>query len=285
MSTAPQGTSGKLTAWKTTLSALMVREGFNVRFDFGDVEQLARSIADNGIERPLNVVRAADDESKFEVIDGHRRHAALQLARDKGWIDAHSFQVPIMITPRTMPMIEQMMMIARANDGKPLMPIEEATLYKRLVDKGVPMSDICRTCGHSEVYVRQHLDLLAADPAVTAALRKGEISKTLALNIATQAKHGRVDAKAVVEKATSSTAGKREASAAVDPYIAKQRAIKVRLDSIREQLAAKQAEVKAALRDEGLTRATLRDMQYYKLIKAIGEEAALKQLVSDNEVE
>lgn len=280
MSTAPKGTTGKLTAWKTSYSNLILRDGFNVRFDYGDLEQLARSIADNGIERPLNVIRADADE-QFYVIDGHRRTKALELAQEKGWIDPRTFPVPIMIAERGTSDLEQVAMIARANDGKPLTPVEEATLYKRLVDAEVSIADICRQVGHSEMYVRQHLDLLNADPAVTAALRAGEITKTLALNISTQAKRGRVNAAELVALAKSGTKeSKREAAAAADPWIAKQRALRVRVTTISETLTAVQEELKAVLTLMGVTRAMLRNEAYFQVIKLMGQEAALKELVT-----
>lgn len=280
MSTAPKGTTGKLTAWKTSYSNLILRDGFNVRFDYGDLEQLARSIADNGIERPLNVIRADTDE-QFYVIDGHRRTKALELAQEKGWIDPRAFPVPIMIAERGTSDIEQVAMIARANDGKPLTPVEEATLYKRLVDASYAIAEICRMVGHSEMYVRQHLDLLNADPVVTEALRVGEITKTLALNISTQAKRGRVNAAELVALAKSGTKeSKREAAAAADPWIAKQRALRVRVTTISETLTAVQEELKAALKETGLTRAMLRNEAYFQVIKLMGQEAALKELVT-----
>lgn len=281
MSTAPKGTTGKLTAWKTLYTNLILRDGFNVRFDYGDIEQLARSLADNGIERPLNVLRSPDDENKFYVIDGHRRTKAMEYALSKGWIAADTFPVPIMIAERGTTDLEQVAMIARANDGKPLTPIEEATLYKRLVDAGTSIADICRQVGHSDMYVRQHLDLLKADPAVTEALRTGEITKTLALNISTQAKRGRVNAAELVALAKGGTKeSKREAAAAADPWIAKQRALRVRVTTISDTLTAVQDELKAALKDAGITRAQLRALEHFNLIKLMGQEAALKELVS-----
>jgi ParB/RepB/Spo0J family partition protein len=280
MSTAPKGTTGKLTAWKTNLASLVLREGFNVRIGLGDIEQLARSIADNGIERPLNVIRSTENEDVFNVIDGHRRTVALRYAVKQGWVDPETFMVPIMITPANTTELEQTAMIARANDGKPLLPIEEATLYKRLVDSGVPISTICRECGHSDVYVRQHLDLLSADASVGDALRKGEISKTLALNIATQAKRGRLDAKALVEKAKEGKAGRRAAAEQADPYLARQKQLKLRVSGIADQLAETTAAIKEALRAAQTSRRALRDTEHYDLIKLLGEEAALTALVN-----
>ncbi len=280
MSTNPQGTTGKLTAWKTTVANLIVRDGFNVRSDMGNLDDLAQSIADNGVERALNV-RRGKDASMFEVIDGHRRYAALQLAVKNGLI-TDGFEVPILIAERGMSDIEQLGMMARANDGKPLLPLEEAALFKRMVDAKTSIKDICKLVGHTDVYVRQHLDLLTASPEVHQALSDGSISKTLALNISTQARKGKLNAAELVAKATSGAAGKREANEAADPFQARQRAVRVKLDNIKETLADKKTKVNEALAEAGVSRADLKSVKHYALIRMLGEEAALRRLVTEN---
>lgn len=283
MSTAPQGTIGKLTAWKTTLRALVVAQGFNVRMDMGDIEALAKSIADNGVERPLNVVRGEGDT--FELIDGHRRFTAMTHAASKGLIDPATFPVPIMIAERGISDADKVAMMARANDGKPLTPIEEATLFQRLLDMGLKLSDVCAKVGRGDVYVRQHLDLLKAPDAVRDALRQGAISKTLALNISSKAKTGKIDAAALVAQATSSKEGKREATLATDTFQAKQRAIKVKLEAIQEELANVSKSVRDSLKEAGMTKDDLRKVKHYDLIILVGMERALRDLVNENKAE
>lgn len=61
-----------------------VEDGFNVRQDMGDIEGLAHSIGQFGLQVPLKVVKVRGEE-RYRLIDGHRRLKAINLALTLGY--------------------------------------------------------------------------------------------------------------------------------------------------------------------------------------------------------
>lgn len=288
MSSNPQGTVARSNLWKALRVAITIEDGFNVRADMGDVEALARSIADNGIERPLNVKRDPNAADKFLTRDGHRRLAATDFAISKGWINADTFEIPMVIGDKNSTVLEDLALMARANDGKTLLPYEQAILFKRMQDEGMKLADICTAVGKGSVYVRQHLDLLNADPALQEAVKKGEIGKALALKIGEQQRKGKVtDVAALVAEATKGGAkGKSAVLEKVDAHVARTKALKVKVNAIKDDLEGVSANVKERLEALGLSRAELKEKvgaDVYEAIRALGKEAALKAIVKGAE--
>jgi len=62
---------------KIELDKIILREGFNVREDMGDLEGLAQSILENGQTIAGRVDVLVD--GTFALVDGHRRFAACKL--------------------------------------------------------------------------------------------------------------------------------------------------------------------------------------------------------------
>ena len=282
MSGKPAGTVASAAMWKTLRDQLVTREGFNVRVDLGDLADLAQSITDNGLERALNVWR--DANGKFEVRDGHRRVAAIDHAIKAGKIDGATFQIPVIIAPSAQTEVEALAQMARANDGKPLLPFEQAQLFKRMVDTGMKMGEVCKAVGKGSIYVKQHLDLLTAAPEVQQAVKDGTIGKALGLKIAGAQRKGKItDAAALVAAVTKGgKAGKAAATDAVDPHKVRVRALRVKLDTIKEEASAKAADIKERLEAIGKSRAELKEKvgaDVYEAIRAIGYEAGLRALV------
>lgn len=65
---------------------ISVREGFNSREDFGDIETLAESIADcGGLLNPITVIRDNSvEEEAYLLVDGERRFRAVQYLIEHG---------------------------------------------------------------------------------------------------------------------------------------------------------------------------------------------------------
>jgi hypothetical protein len=62
--------------------ARIEKEGWNVRHNYGDMEKLVASIeAVSAVREPLSVIF---DTNRLVLLDGHRRHYALWLLREKG---------------------------------------------------------------------------------------------------------------------------------------------------------------------------------------------------------
>lgn len=279
-SSNPAGTVARANLWKTLRAAIVVRDGFNVRTDLGNIDDLANSIADHGLERALNVWR--DANGNFEVRDGHRRLAAIDHAIKVGRIDAMTFQIPVMIADKSQTEVEALALMARANDGKPLLPYEQAQLFKRMADAGMSVKDIAQAVGKGTVYVRDHLSLLNAAPEVIEAVKDGSIGKALALRIASGQRRGKVLDAASLVSAAQSKEGKKAVMDKLEPTQVKVRALRVKLDTIKDEAAAKAVNIKERLEALGLSRAAIKEKvgaDVYEAIRAIGYEAGLRALV------
>lgn len=64
------------------ISKIVIRPGFNVRTDYGDIEGLALSILHNGQTDPGRV--DVLENGTFMLVDGHRRFEALKLLAKQG---------------------------------------------------------------------------------------------------------------------------------------------------------------------------------------------------------
>lgn len=280
-SSNPAGTVARANLWKTLRAEIVTRDDFNVRVDLGDIAELSDSIANHGLERALNVWRNAS--GKFEVRDGHRRLAAIDHAIKAGRIDGATFQIAVMIADKAQTELEALAQMARANDGKPLLPYEQAQLFKRMQDAGMSVTDIAHAVGKSATHTRKHLSLLTAAPEVVEAMKDGTIGKSLALHIASGQRRGKVlDAATLVAAAKTGKKGKQEVMDALEPTQVKVRALRVKLDTVKEEAEAKAVNIKERLETLGLTRAALKEKvgaDVYEAIRAIGYEAGLRALV------
>jgi ParB/RepB/Spo0J family partition protein len=161
-------------------------EGHNPRFDFGDIDALAELIEDQhrkdgvGVLRPLNVKRK--DGGRFELVSGERRLMSVNALLRKGVEFARG--VPVNIVDKNTTDIELLITDLIDNSSKPLLPLEEAHAFKRLVDAGMTQMQIAKTTGRGPAHVFASLKMLQADDDVTDALKKGDINATLAKDIA-----------------------------------------------------------------------------------------------------
>lgn len=212
------------------------RPGFNPRFDFGEIEELAKSIKANGLLQPLRVKRVAgrEDGKLFELIDGDRRLTAIELLLKKG----HELQlegVPAIIVDKAQDDMTSLFQMFEANTGKPFLPLEEAAAYKRMRDgnpeaglKGLTIKQICERVGRKQVHVVATLALLDADESVKDAVKSGAINSTLAKQIAVHARGDKV--KQAELTAQAKAAGKDKG---------KKAAVKKSIDDSRRAKAAK----------------------------------------------
>jgi ParB family chromosome partitioning protein len=206
------------------------REGWNPRFDFGEIDQLAISIKANGMLNPIRVKRLAkptDAGHVFELIDGDRRLTACEALIKK---DAAAFPegIPAIIVDKAQDDLTSLIQMFEANSGKVFLPMEEAAAYKRMRDAGMTIKQICAAVGRKQVHVTETLNLLSADAELQQAAEKGEVSKTDAKRIATVAKGNKDKQRELTNKAKA--AGKDKT---------KRRALKSDIDKAHREEAAK----------------------------------------------
>lgn len=212
---------------------IVIDPGWNVRFDMGDIEELASSIEaelkrdpDSGgliHELGLRRLKASDplaqDASKLFVVQwGHRRTTAIQLLRSRGV--QFPVGVPAKLVDKAQDIQHATIQMFVENSAKPLLPLEEAAAYKRLRDgfpdqgiKGMTVKEICKAVGRREMHVGEMLALLDAPEELKEAVKSGAVGKTQAKRIA---RDGRGDPEAqkklteVAKKANSGDKGARK---------------------------------------------------------------------------
>jgi len=218
--------------------ALTRREGWNPRFDMGEIDQLAKSLKANGMLNPIRVKRLTvnkDNQFAFELIDGDRRFTAIEsMVKDGTYAKAFPDGIPAIIVDKAQDDMTSLFQMFEANSGKAFLPLEEAAAYQRMRDgdkeagiKGLTIKQICERVGRKQVHVVEMLNLLKADAEVHDAVKSGAIGKTMAKRIATDAKGDAGKQKQLVAAAKS--AGKDKGSKA---------GVKRQLDTARRAKAA-----------------------------------------------
>ncbi len=205
----PQGVIGTGRIHFADPAHIVRRPGWNARVDFGDLSDIEKPMRANGFHKhqPLLVRRNAD--GKFELIDGDRRFTVVEkLIKDGVKFDEG---IPIIMAAQGLSDDDALVMMLTSNRGKPLLPLEEAAAYHRFVLAGKKPKEIGALVGKSEGHVKWTLELLNADDSVKEAVKKGEVSATLAKTIATKAKGNAAKQKELVAKAKQGKKGKAAA--------------------------------------------------------------------------
>lgn len=203
---------GRSDIFKMALDDIHVREGWNVRdidFDPADIEDLslARSIAENGVREALTVVW---EDGKAFVTNGHRRLSAARYAAKE--LGAEIKSLPCQTEDRYSNEADHVLSMIVRNSGKPLLPLEQARVFKRLIDLGWSVGEISRRVGRTSQWVGDLLNLQAAPTEITNMIRDGSVSASLAVQtIAREKSRAPAVLSTAVEKARSE--GKTRATA------------------------------------------------------------------------
>jgi ParB family chromosome partitioning protein len=155
-----------------------IKPNFNERIDYGDIEELAQSIQENGIRVPL---RGHYDklEDKWLITSGHRRLKAIQELDKKGI----KIVVPIISDVRESDEQRVLGMITD-NSGKKFNPVEEAAVIHRLiVDHNYTEEQIRDKTGFTKVYICNLKLLIKAPKKVKDLIVNNTLSATLAMKI------------------------------------------------------------------------------------------------------
>lgn len=159
------------------LSDLEVEEGFNVRYDYGDLEELTASIIENGVKVP---VRGAKNKTgKYVLTDGHRRYAAVKNAVENKGIDESKILIPL-IPDGKIKSEDRILGMIVYNDGKKLTLLEEAEVYKRL-EGTLSQADIARKVGKTPTHISNLIKLASTSDKVKEQIRSGKVSASLVI--------------------------------------------------------------------------------------------------------
>lgn len=159
---------------------LQIKAEWNSR-DFYDpsniahVKDLAESIAENGVREPLKVYLEND---VAYVTNGECRLRAVMLLIERG-VDIKA--VPVMAEDRLSNEADRLFTQFISNSGKPFGPIENAKLFKRLMDMGWQQQDIAKKTGFSGGRVSQLLELLRLPIVLQKFITEGKASASMVL--------------------------------------------------------------------------------------------------------
>ena len=196
---------GKSEVFKVDPRKLFIKPNWNMREESTELEahidQLAQSIAEIGVKEPIT---CRLEDGKLWVINGHCRTRATMRAIEHYKADIKT--VPVQAEDRYANEADLVLSQIVRNSGKPLSTMEQAKVFKKLLDMGWQQGDIAKKVGISGGRISQILNLLTMPPSVQAAVVAGAVSASLAqqtVNAAeTPAKASEVIQEAVV-KATA----------------------------------------------------------------------------------
>lgn len=150
----------------------------NPRASLGDLDDLTRAVERHGVLSPLlvRVLGVRDDGGYFEIISGHRRHAAAQRAGLN--------QVPCIVLDVSELQALELNLTEQINRSD-LTPLEEGEACRKLQElSGYDVGQVAGKLGRSTSWVRGRLALCTATPEVRDALTKGTVGLTLAQALA-----------------------------------------------------------------------------------------------------
>lgn len=180
----------------------------NVRHDLGDLTDMAKSIAEQGVLEPL-LVLPEDLMGKHLVVAGHRRLAAALRAKPR------PASVPCVIRPLTEAQVVEQMLVENMQRAA-ITPVEEAKAYGRLIDLESTVAKIAKRVGRSQAHVKGRLALLALPDPVLEHVATG----TLTLEVAGEVVAHADDDDAMGWLVKELTSGRRHRPAELDRYVA-----------------------------------------------------------------
>jgi ParB family chromosome partitioning protein len=173
-----------------------VVHGRNPRLDYGAIEELAKSIKESGLQRPLIVQETS--EGNYLLVDGERRYQAYTLLKEQG---VPVKNIEAVIHPEDMPEAEILFTVLISNDGKPFLPIEESSAYKRLKDEKISISEMSRRTGKTPHHINNLLALLNASEDLKDLINEKKINPALAVDVVKKAKGDPAKEKALIDEA------------------------------------------------------------------------------------
>lgn len=189
MSKTKQQPEKELKASRTDLhhvpfSLLRLKEDgkFNIRVDYGDLEELAASILENGVRNAMRGSKAKEDGvDVFYITDGHRRFKAMQLLHSRGHKD---IVAPFRLEEKHTSDEQRTIDMFVTNEGKALTPLEQSIGIHRLhVVFGYKISDLAKKLSKSEVYIGKLLKLHSLPEKAKQLITSGKITATQMMDL------------------------------------------------------------------------------------------------------
>jgi hypothetical protein len=180
-----QETGAATTVLLIDFRKIEIEEGFNVRYDMGDLQQLADSIYASGMRNSLHGYASKTNKGNYILTDGHRRYEAHKLLIAQNKFDVTKDRIKITPCPRTFSEDDRIFDMFICNDSKALTFPEMAELVARLLGKGWNQKQISERIGRDKngVFVGNLVRLNTAPKNIKNKIQSGKISASLIMDI------------------------------------------------------------------------------------------------------
>lgn len=163
----PARTPGGVAPSQLPVTAIDPHPG-NLRAQLGDLTELADSIRAHGILQPLIVAPHPSRDGGYQLLGGHRRMAAAQLAGLTA--------VPVVMhAPADAAQAIEVMLIENCH-REGLTPLEKAEAFGKLLRLGLSQAEVAKRTGFHFSTVSSTLTLLDLDAASQERVRRGELT-------------------------------------------------------------------------------------------------------------
>lgn len=168
---------------RVKFDSIVIRKGFNLRNDFGDLEELAASIDTTGLQESLTVDLLKDGTAI--LTDGERRYRAIAMLREKSDLYKEKFEfIDVKTNDKDYEEADRIIAMMAHNTGKPFEPLEEAEGFRRLMeDHKLSLTEIAQRVGRAVPYVEQRLLLASATDVEKKAVAEKKISATAQVHL------------------------------------------------------------------------------------------------------
>lgn len=152
---------------------ISVKPNFNSRRDFGDIEELAKQIANEGVINPIHVQEIPEQNGKYFLVDGERRYRAVMYNIEHG-ININSIPA---IQVKDIDEKELYKIQILTNEGKNFNEYEYALAYQKLIYKtGMSLQEVSEFVGKKLWHVNVCLAHLKRDKKVQDLLKEERIT-------------------------------------------------------------------------------------------------------------
>ena len=142
------------------------------------IDELAQSIAEIGVKKPIEVKLEGE---RLVVKEGRCRTRAAMRAIEV--YKAKLIAVPVISVDRYANEAELILNQIIGNSGKAFTSLEQAKIFKKLLDMGMSQSDIAKKSGKTAGRISQILELLNMPQDVQNAVASGAVSASLAQQV------------------------------------------------------------------------------------------------------
>ena len=154
---------------------IVVQPGFNSRVDFGDIDELAEQIRENGVLNPITVIpfKEEDGSEKYRLVDGERRYRATMKLIENGFDIP---RIPSLFQPKATTEEEMLIQQLIRNEGKQFNEYELGIAYNKFRKLGYTNAEIAQKLGIKRWKVDCFLAHLDRDERVQTLLKEGRIT-------------------------------------------------------------------------------------------------------------